>query len=129
METCTNCNRQIGNLEKTFLFDNHVVCADCNVRLEESAGAAADVRGSAGGGRGGWEDGFVGVGDYWNGGVDYSDYWVADYNHWAGVGKEGVEFVEIRGCAGGRDIVDHWSCADGDQWGDWGVFGGDGTDF
>jgi len=32
-ETCENCGREIGKLEKAYLWQNHVVCADCNARL------------------------------------------------------------------------------------------------
>ena len=34
METCTNCNRTIGNLETPHLYEGHIVCANCYSRLE-----------------------------------------------------------------------------------------------
>jgi hypothetical protein len=34
VETCTNCNRAIGNLETPHLYEGHIVCADCYQRLE-----------------------------------------------------------------------------------------------
>lgn len=33
METCQNCQRQIGNLEDPFLWKLKVVCAECHARL------------------------------------------------------------------------------------------------
>jgi len=32
-ETCENCGREIGKLEKAYLWQDHVVCADCHARL------------------------------------------------------------------------------------------------
>jgi DNA-directed RNA polymerase subunit RPC12/RpoP len=30
IETCSNCGRTIGSLEQAFVFEDHVVCAQCN---------------------------------------------------------------------------------------------------
>jgi hypothetical protein len=31
---CENCSRTIGNLEKVYTFENHIVCAECFSRLK-----------------------------------------------------------------------------------------------
>ncbi len=33
MDICQNCERNIGNLEPAYVFQEHVVCADCFAKL------------------------------------------------------------------------------------------------
>ena len=34
LEKCANCGRAIGKLEKSYLFEDHVVCGECHQRLK-----------------------------------------------------------------------------------------------
>jgi hypothetical protein len=43
VETCTNCERAIGNLEPAHLFNGSVVCDACNTKLRGGAVAAPAV--------------------------------------------------------------------------------------
>lgn len=48
LETCANCTRTIGKLEKACIWDEQVVCAQCLARLNQSpAAAASTVQGDA----------------------------------------------------------------------------------
>lgn len=34
LKNCANCGATIGNLEKSYLFEDHVVCGECHQRLK-----------------------------------------------------------------------------------------------
>jgi hypothetical protein len=36
MEKCTNCDREISNLEQAFVFQGKIICSDCNLCLEQA---------------------------------------------------------------------------------------------
>jgi membrane protein YdbS with pleckstrin-like domain len=42
METCANCGRSIGNLEQHLVWQNNVVCLECNARLQKQAAFAEE---------------------------------------------------------------------------------------
>ena len=44
METCSNCERAIGNLETPHIFNGHVVCAQCDTRLRANAPQRIDTQ-------------------------------------------------------------------------------------
>ncbi len=33
--TCSNCNEMVGRIEKRYVFEGHIVCATCSIRLKE----------------------------------------------------------------------------------------------
>lgn len=37
LETCENCGRTIGKLEKSYVFEDHVVCCECHQRLKNQS--------------------------------------------------------------------------------------------
>lgn len=41
MEVCANCHRTIGDLETPRIFHEHIVCAECDARLQSAPTAAA----------------------------------------------------------------------------------------
>ena len=43
-ETCANCDRKIGRLEKSCAWQGHTVCFECYERLGRAAGAARSSR-------------------------------------------------------------------------------------
>jgi hypothetical protein len=34
MENCANCGKDIGKLEKRYMFENHLVCGECDQKLK-----------------------------------------------------------------------------------------------
>ena len=44
LETCDNCGRTIGKLETPFLYQNHVVCAQCNEQLSSMRSQQTTIR-------------------------------------------------------------------------------------
>jgi hypothetical protein len=44
IETCENCGTEIGKLETPFIWIDHVVCATCYARLDESPAQPTDSK-------------------------------------------------------------------------------------
>jgi hypothetical protein len=34
VEVCENCGAEIGQLERTFIYENHIICAKCYIKLK-----------------------------------------------------------------------------------------------
>ena len=43
METCANCGRSIGNLEQQSVWQNKIVCAECNDRLTKQFASSSQA--------------------------------------------------------------------------------------